>query len=344
MGTFKEFLAKTADGHPLTRQEAADAFTIMTTGEATPSQIGAFLMALRVRGETVDEITGAATSLRSRMRTVKAPIGAVDIVGTGGDASGSYNISTCAGLIVAGVGVPVAKHGNRALSSRSGATDVLSALGVRTELSPAEVEHCISAAGIGFMHAPNHHPALKHVAPTRVELATRTVFNILGPLLNPAGVRHHLVGVYSRHWVEPLAQVLGELGSTHALVVHGSDGLDEVTTTGPTYVAELADGVVKTFEITPDDVGIRTARPEELRGGTPAHNAESLKAVLDRAQGPYRDIAVLNAAAALLAASHVTDFRQAAVLAAESIDSGRAGECLSALIEASNANVTGDAS
>ncbi|UCM89965.1 anthranilate phosphoribosyltransferase [Streptomyces marincola] len=344
MGTFKEFLAKTADGHPLTRQEAADAFTAMTTGEATPSQIGAFLMALRVRGETVDEITGAATSLRGRMRTVEAPLGAVDIVGTGGDASGSYNISTCAALIVAGADVPVAKHGNRALSSRSGATDVLGALGVRTDLSSAEVEHCLSAAGIGFMHAPNHHPALQHVAPTRVELATRTVFNILGPLLNPAGVRHHLVGVYSRHWVEPLARVLGELGSTHALVVHGSDGLDEVTTTGPTYVAELVDGVVKTFEITPGEVGIRTARPEELRGGTPAHNAASLRAVLDRAQGPYRDIAVLNAAAALLAASHVTDLRQGVALAAGSIDSGRAGERLSALIAASNAKVTEDVS
>ncbi|MEV8523572.1 anthranilate phosphoribosyltransferase [Streptomyces sp. NPDC052000] len=338
MGTFKEFLAKTADGHPLTRHEASAAFTVMTSGEATPSQIGAFLMALRVRGETVAEITGAATSLRARMRTVAAPSGAVDIVGTGGDASGTYNISTCAGLIVAGAGVPVAKHGNRALSSRSGATDVLGALGVRTELTPAEVEHCIATAGIGFMHAPNHHPALKHVAPTRVELATRTVFNLLGPLLNPAGVRHHLVGVYSRHWVEPLAQVLGELGSTHALVVHGSDGLDEVTTTGPTYVAELADGVVKTFEVTPSQLGIPTARPQDLRGGTPAENAQALKGVLEGARGPYRDVAVLNAALALVAASRTADFGQAADLAVESIDSGRARACLSALIDASHAH------
>lgn len=340
MGAFKEFLAKTADGHVLSREEAAEAFTIMTSGEATPSQMGAFLMALRVRGETVAEITGAATSLRSRMRAVTAPAGAVDIVGTGGDSSGTYNISTCAGLIVAGAGVPVAKHGNRALSSRSGATDVLGALGVRTALSPAEVEHCISAAGIGFMHAPNHHPALKHVAPTRVELATRTVFNILGPLLNPAGVKHHLVGVYSRHWVEPLAQVLGELGSQHALVVHGSDGLDEVTTTGPTYVAELVDGVVKTFQITPEEAGIPTARPEDLRGGDPAHNAAALRGVLEGARGPYRDVTVLNAAAALVAASHVSDFRQAAELAAASIDTGEARNRLSALINASNATTT----
>jgi anthranilate phosphoribosyltransferase len=344
MRPFKEFLAKTADGRPLTRQEAADAFTVMTTGEATPSQIGALLMALRVRGETVEEITGAATSLRRRMRPVRAPAGAVDIVGTGGDASGSYNISTCAALIVAGAGVPVAKHGNRALSSRSGATDVLGALGVRTELSPADVEHCLAAAGIGFMHAPNHHPALRHVAPTRVELATRTVFNILGPLLNPAGVRHHLVGVYSRHWVEPLAQVLGELGSTRALVVHGSDGLDEVTTTGVTHVAELADGAVKTFEIGPTDLGLRPARPADLRGGTPSENAEALKAVLEGARGPYRDVAVANAAVALVAASHVTDFAQAAAVAAESVDSGRARACLSALIEASHAHVTEDVS
>lgn len=340
MGTFKEFLAKAADGQPLSRQEAADAFTVMTSGEATPSQLGAFLMALRVRGETVAEITGAATSLRRRMRTVTAPAGAVDVVGTGGDSSGTYNISTCAGLVVAGAGVPVAKHGNRALSSRSGATDVLDALGVRTELSPAEVEHCISAAGIGFMHAPNHHPALKHVAATRVELATRTVFNILGPLLNPAGVEHHLVGVYSRHWVEPLAQVLGELGSVHALVVHGSGGLDEVTTTGPTYVAELVDGAVKTFEITPEQAGVPTARPEDLRGGDPAHNAAALRGVLEGARGPYRDIAVLNAAAALVAASHVGDLRQAAGLAAASIDSGEAHNRLSALIDASNATTT----
>ncbi|GAU69860.1 anthranilate phosphoribosyltransferase [Streptomyces sp. NBRC 110611] len=342
MGTFREFLAKTADGHPLTRQEAAEAFTAMTSGEATPSQMGAFLMALRVRGETVDEITGAATSLRRRMHGVTAPPGTVDILGTGGDSSGSYNISTCAGLIVAGVGVPVAKQGNRALSSRSGSTDVLGALGVRTALTPAEVEHCIAAAGIGFMHAPNHHPALRHVAATRVELATRTVFNLLGPLLNPAGVAHHLVGVYSRHWVEPLARVLGELGSARALVVHGSDGLDEVTTTGPTYVAELADGAVKTFEITPAEAGIPLARPEDLRGGDPAHNAAALRGVLEGVRGPYRDIAVLNAAAALVAARRAGDFRQAAELAAASIDSGEARSRLAALVAASHGTHTTD--
>ncbi|KUL36076.1 anthranilate phosphoribosyltransferase [Streptomyces sp. NRRL F-4489] len=340
-GTFKDFLAKTADGHPLTREEAADAFALMTSGEATPSQMGAFLMALRVRGETVAEISGAATVLRTKMYGVAAPPGTVDILGTGGDASGSYNISTAAGLIVAGAGVPVAKQGNRALSSRSGSTDVLRALGVRTALSPAEVEHCIAAAGIGFMHAPNHHPALAHVADTRAELATRTVFNLLGPLLNPAGVKHHLVGVYARHWAEPLAHVLGELGSTHALVVHGSDGLDEVTTTGPTYVAELADGAVKTYEITPGDAGLPTARPGDLRGGDPAHNAAALRRVLDGAPGPYRDIAVLNAAAALVAAGRAGDLRQGAARAAASLDSGEARARLAALVAASHTTTPG---
>lgn len=336
-GAFQRLLGRVADGHTLTQNEAAEAFTAMTKGEATASQTGAFLMALRVRGETVDEIVGAVHSLRAVMRPVSAPENAVDVVGTGGDASGSYNISTCAAFIVAGAGVPVAKHGNRALSSKSGASDVLGALGVQTGLSPAGVEYCLESSGVGFMHAPEHHPALRHVAPTRTELATRTIFNILGPLLNPAGVRYHLIGVYARRWVEPLAHVLGELGAERAWVVHGSDGLDEITTTGPTYVAELANGRVRTFEITPEEAGVGRARPDDLLGGDPKHNAKALRAVLEGARGPYRDIALLNAAATLWAAGRVSDLRQGVEVAAESVDSGAARERLDSLVAASNA-------
>ena len=231
---FKALIAKAATGAALTREEAARGFDRMMSGEATPSQMGGLLMALRVRGETVDEITGAVTAMREKMLRVTAPADAIDVVGTGGDASGSYNISTCAAFIVAGAGVPVAKHGNRALSSRSGAADVLGALGVKIELAPEGVGRCIREAGIGFMFAPAHHPAMKNVGPTRVELGTRTIFNLLGPLSNPAGVRRQMVGVFSRQWVEPLAQVLKNLGSESAWVVHGSDGLDEITISGPT--------------------------------------------------------------------------------------------------------------
>src|SRR5437588_11041349 len=240
----KGLIAKAANGAALSREEAARGFQTMMSGAATPSQMGALLMALRVRGETVDEITGAVTAMREKMLRVQAPAEAVDVVGTGGDASGSFNISTCAALIVAGAGVPVVKHGNRALSSRSGAADVLSALGVNIELAPEVVSRCIEEAGIGFMFAPAHHPAMKNVGPTRVELATRTIFNLLGPLSNPAGVKRQMVGVFSRHWVQPLAQVLKNLGSESVWVVHGSDGLDEITLTGPSHVAALASGAV----------------------------------------------------------------------------------------------------
>jgi len=241
---FRALIGKVATGAALGREEAATAFEQMMAGEATPSQMGALLMALRVRGETVDEITGAVTTMRSKMLRVEAPPDAIDVVGTGGDASGSFNISTCAALIVAGAGVPVAKHGNRALSSRSGAADVLAALGVNIDLNPEQIGHCIREAGIGFMFAPAHHPAMKNVGPTRVELGTRTIFNLLGPLSNPAGVRRLMVGVFSRQWTEPLAQVLKNLGAERAWVVHGSDGLDEVTTSGPTSVTALEDGVI----------------------------------------------------------------------------------------------------
>src|SRR5689334_7596799 len=296
----------------------------MMSGEATPSQMGGLLMALRVRGETVDEITGAVSAMRSKMLRVLAPPDAIDVVGTGGDASGSYNISTCAAFIVAGAGVPVAKHGNRALSSRSGAADVLNALGVRIDVPPDHISRCISQAGIGFMFAPAHHPAMRHVGPTRVELGTRTIFNLLGPLSNPAGVKRQMVGVFSKQWVEPLAHVLRNLGSERAFVVHGSDGLDEITTSGSTAVASLEHGEVKTFEIAPEDVGLQRAKPEALRGGDADQNAKALLGVLKGERGPFRDVAVLNAAAALVVAGKAAHLKEGVSQAQKSIDTGEA--------------------
>src|SRR5882672_9753111 len=285
MDDLKSIIGKVATGATLSRDEAASAFDGMMSGEATPSQMGGLLMALRVRGETVDEITGAVTAMRAKMLRVKAPIDAVDVVGTGGDGSGSVNVSTCAAFIVAGSGVPVAKHGNRALSSRSGAADVLSSLGVRIDITPEHVGRCITEAGIGFMFAPSHHPAMKNVGPTRVELATRTIFNLLGPLSNPAGVKRQMVGVFSRQWIEPMAQVLNNLGSECVWVVHGSDGLDEITTAGPTSVAELKSGKVRVFEITPEDAGLPCVKPDALKGGDASENAKSLLDVLEGKKG-----------------------------------------------------------
>jgi len=336
MDDFKTLIGKVATGTELTLQESASAFDRMMSGEATPSQMGALLMGLRVRGETVDEITGAVTTMRAKMLRVDAPEGAIDVVGTGGDASGSYNISTCAAFIVAGAGVPVAKHGNRALSSRSGAADVLTALGVRIDLGPEAIAHCIAQAGIGFMFAPLHHPAMKHVGPTRVELGTRTIFNLLGPLSNPAGVKRQMVGVFSRHWVEPLAKVLGRLGSERAIVVHGSDGLDEITTAGPTSVASLENGSVRTFEISPEEVGLPKADPKRLLGGDAEANAAALLAVLKGEKSPYRDVAMFNAAAALMVAGRAKDLADGIALARTSIDSGEAEGRLDRLIAVSN--------
>jgi len=333
---FKALIAKAATGASLTREEAARGFDRMMSGEATPSQMGGLLMALRVRGETVEEITGAVTVMREKMLRVAAPPDAIDVVGTGGDASGSYNISTCAAFIVAGAGVPVAKHGNRALSSRSGSADVLAALGVKIELAPDAVGRCISEAGIGFMFAPAHHPAMKNVGPTRVELGTRTIFNLLGPLSNPAGVKRQMVGVFSRQWVEPLANVLKNLGSESAWVVHGSDGLDEVTSAGPTHVAALENGTVRSFEITPEDVGVARAMPDMLRGGDAEENARALLDVLKGKQGAFRDVALLNAAAGLVVAGRAKDLKQGFALAAKSIDTGEAEGRLDRLIAVSN--------
>jgi anthranilate phosphoribosyltransferase len=334
---FKGLIAKVAAGTALTREEASRAFDRMMSGEATPSQMGALLMGLRVRGETVDEITGAVSTMRAKMQKVAAPPDAIDVVGTGGDASGSYNVSTCAALVVAGAGVPVAKHGNRALSSRSGAADVLGALGVKIELRPDEITRCIYEAGIGFMFAPSHHPATKNVAATRVELGTRTIFNLLGPLSNPAGVKRQMIGVFSRQWIEPMAQVLQNLGSECVWVAHGSDGLDEITTSGPTHVAALETGKVRTFEINPEDIGLERAKPENLRGGDAETNATALMGVLKGQKGPFRDIAILNAAAALVVAGRAKTLKDGAALATKAIDSGEAEGRLDRLIAVSNA-------
>lgn len=337
MDDLKALIGKVATGAALAREEAALAFDRMMSGEATPSQMGGLLMALRVRGETVDEITGAVSAMRAKMLPVDAPADAIDVVGTGGDGSGSYNISTCAAFIVAGCGVPVAKHGNRALSSRSGAADVLTSLGVRIDLAPEAISRCIAEAGIGFMFAPAHHPAMKNVGPTRVELGTRTIFNLLGPLSNPARVKRQMVGVFSRHWVEPIAHVLKNLGAESAYVVHGSDGLDEITIAGPTAVAALAGGTITSFEIAPEDVGLSRGRAEALRGGDAEANAKALKSVLAGECGAYRDVAAFNAAAALVVAGRAADLTQGVALALAAIDSGAAQSCLRRLCIVSNA-------
>jgi anthranilate phosphoribosyltransferase len=336
MVELKALIAKVASGAAMSREEAAGVFDLMMAGEATPSQMGGLLMGLRVRGETVDEITGAVSAMRAKMIKVDAPPNAIDVVGTGGDASGSYNISTCAAFIVAGAGLPVAKHGNRALSSRSGAADVLQALGVRIDLSPEKIGRCIREAGIGFMFAPAHHPAMKNVGPTRVELGTRTIFNLLGPVSNPAGVKRQMVGVFSRQWIEPIAQVLANLGSQAAWVVHGSDGLDEITTSGPTSVAALENGKVRTFEVSPEDAGINRSNAEALRGGDAEANATALLNVLKGKPGPLRDVALLNAAAALIVAGLAKDLKGGVAIAQKAVESGEAEGRLDRLIAISN--------
>lgn len=336
MDAFKPFIAKVATGARLTQADSAAAFDAMLSGEVTPAQMGGFLMALRVRGESVDEIVGAVSAMRAKMLRVQAPDNAVDIVGTGGDGHGSYNVSTLAALIVAGCGAPVAKHGNRAASSRSGASDVLGALGVAIGLPAAGVADCIAQAGVGFMMAQTHHAAMRHVGPARMELGARTIFNLLGPLSNPAGVKRQLLGVFSREWLEPLAQVLRSHGSQRVWLVCGSDGLDEITTTGPTSVVELNDGAIRSFEISPADAGLPTAKLDDLRGGDPEHNAKALRAVLAGARNAYRDIAVFNAAGALVVAGAATDLREGAALAARSIDTGAASAALDRLVVVSN--------
>jgi anthranilate phosphoribosyltransferase len=339
LARFRELIATAATGRPLTLEEAEDAFRIMMSGDATPAQMGGFLMALRVRGETVDEITAGARTMRARMLPVAAPEGAIDTCGTGGDASGTYNISTASALVVAACGVPVAKHGNRGLSSRSGSSDVLQALGVNIEAEVDLIERAIRDAGIGFMMAPRHHGAMRHVAGPRVELGTRTIFNLLGPLANPAGVRRQVLGVFAREWTLPLARVLGRLGCERAWVVHGADGLDELTTTGTTHVAELRDGEVREFEVVPEDAGLPRTTVDRLKGGDSATNAAAVRALLGGVPGPFRDAALLAAAAALVVADKAGDLAEGARLAAQAIDSGAAQGVLARLVAVTNERV-----
>jgi anthranilate phosphoribosyltransferase len=340
MDGFKPLIAKIAGGGTLSAQEAESAFDALLSGEVTQAQMGGFLIGLRVRGETVEEITGAVAAMRAKMLKVKAPARAVDIVGTGGDGHGTYNVSTLASLIVAGCGVPVAKHGNRAASSQSGASDVLAALGVKVGLFPEECEACLSEAGLCFMAAPVHHAAMRYIGPVRSELGTRTLFNLLGPLANPAGVTRQLLGVFSRDWLKPLAEVLRNLGSERVWLVHGADGLDELTLTGPTYVTALENGNIRSFEVTPEDAGLPRATLADLKGGDAAHNAAALSGVLNGARNPYRDIAVLNAAAALVVAEKVDNLRDGAALAAVALDEGHAAAVLAKLVKISNTSAS----
>ena len=328
----KPVLAALAGGRALSRAEAEAAFHLLLAGEATSAQMGAFLMGLRVRGETIDELTGAVAAMRARMVRVKAPTGAIDIVGTGGDGHGTYNVSTLAAMIVAACGVPVAKHGNRAASSRSGSSDVLGALGVAIGLGAPEAERCLADVGLCFMSAQTHHLAMRHFAAVRADLGLRTIFNLLGPLSNPASVTRLLVGVFAPEWLEPLARVLGALGAERAWLVHGSDGLDEITTTGPTDVVAWEAGALRHFTITPEEVGLPRATLAELRGGDARHNATALAAVLGGETGPYRDIACLNAAAAFVVAGRAADLCAGLDMARAALDTGAAKTILERLV------------
>ena len=332
----KAALSKLSTRGDLTHEEMRAAMNTIMSGEATPAQTGAFLMGMRVKGETVEEIAAAVSILRDKMVCVDAPDNAIDIVGTGGDGGGTLNISTATALVVAAAGVPVAKHGNKALSSKSGSSEALQALGVKLDLDAAGISRCINEAGIGFMFAPNHHPAMKHVGPARVEMAVRTMFNLLGPQSNPAGVKHYLLGVFDREWVEPVAAALLANGATSAWVVHGSDGLDEITTTGPTFVTAIEQGKLRSFEITPEDAGLQRTTADGLKGGDPEYNAAQMKLLFDGKHSPYRDIVLLNAAAALIVSGIADDLKSGVKLAADAIDSGKARDILSKLVEVSN--------
>ena len=333
---FKSLLGKVAGGETLTADEARQAFDIMMSGDATPSQMGGLLMALRTRGETVEEITGAATAMRAKATHIRAPEGAMDVVGTGGDRSGTYNISTCTALVVAGCGVPVAKHGNRAATSKSGAADVLSALGVNLDADFPLLEKALNEAGICFMMAQRHHGAMRNVMPTRIELGTPTIFNILGPLSNPADVKLLLVGTYLEKWVEPMAETLGALGAERAWVVHGSDGLDELTTTGPSTVCEYYNGTLRRFELSPEDAGLPRGMAAELKGGDAEYNAAAIRALLNGEKSAYRDIVLFGAAAALCIAGKAADMRDGAEIAAGAIDDGSAKRALEGLVAITN--------
>ncbi|WP_420013791.1 anthranilate phosphoribosyltransferase [Tateyamaria sp.] len=328
----KPLIDAAANG-PLTRDQAEAAFQILFEGEATPSQIGGLLMALRTRGETVDEYAAAAAVMRAKCNAVRAPEGAMDIVGTGGDGKGTLNISTATAFVVAGAGVTVAKHGNRNLSSKSGAADALTQMGINVMVGPQVVEKALEQAGIAFMMAPMHHPAIAHVMPTRAELGTRTIFNILGPLTNPAGVKRQLTGAFSRDLIRPMAETLAQLGSEAAWMVHGSDGTDELTITGVSWVSGLENGTVTDFEVHPEEAGLPIHPFEDIIGGTPEENAQAFRALLDGAPGAYRDAVLLNAAAALKVVGKVDSLKSGVAMAQESIDSGAAAAKIKAVAQ-----------
>jgi anthranilate phosphoribosyltransferase len=334
-GDLKPVLARLAGGDALSEAEAEHAFGIIMTGEATPAQIAGLLMAMRVRGETVAELTGAVRAMRARMTTIAAPEEAIDVCGTGGDNAGTLNVSTAVAFVLAGAGVPVAKHGNRNLSSRTGGADVLTALGVNIDAPLPCLAGILRAAGCVFLFAPRHHAALRHAAGPRVELGTRTIFNLLGPLANPAGVRRQLTGVFAREWVRPMAETLARLGTTRAWVVHGQ-GLDELTVAGENDVAEVDDGRVRCFTVAPEAAGLRRSPIAAIRGGDAIANAAALTALLDGAPGAYRDTVLLNAAAALLVAGRAADLREGATIAAASLASGAARAALEAMRTASH--------
>ena len=333
---FKPLLAKLVDGRILSADEAHAFFAACLRGEPTPAQVAAAVTALRIRGETVEEIAAFATAMREAARTLDHPYDAIDTCGTGGDGQHTFNISTAAALVLAGAGLKVAKHGNRAMSSKSGSSDVLSVLGVNLQAGPAQQRRSLDEAGIAFLFAPAYHGAMRHVGPVRAEIGFRTVFNLLGPLSNPAGAKRQVMGVYDPRLLEPLAEVLGRLGATRAWTVHGQ-GLDELTTTGETEVAEWKDGTVRRFTVTPEDAGLPRASLDALRGGDAEENAAALRALLDGATGAYRDIVLLNAAAALVVADRAADLAEGAVMAAAVIDDGRAAKALADLVEATNA-------
>ncbi|HST92955.1 MAG TPA: anthranilate phosphoribosyltransferase [Brevundimonas sp.] len=335
---FKPLLAKLVDGRVLSAEEAHDFFSACLRGEPTPAQVAAAVTALRIRGETVEEIAAFATAMRDAALTLDHPYDVIDTCGTGGDGQHTFNISTAAALVLAGAGLKVAKHGNRALSSKSGSSDVLAALGVNLAATPAQQRRSLDRAGIAFLFAPAYHGAMRHVGPVRAEIGFRTVFNLLGPLSNPASAKRQVMGVYDPRLLAPLAEVLGRLGATRAWTVHGQ-GLDELTTTGATEVAEWKDGAVRTFTVTPEDAGLPRADIADLRGGDAEENAAALRALLDGAPGAYRDIVLLNAAAALVVGDRAGDLAEGAALAASVIDDGRASKALAELVEATNAPI-----
>ena len=347
--TITEAIKKAVDRQNLSAEEAESVLNQIMTGQCTDAQIASLLTALRMKGETVEELTGFARVMRRKAAAVRprshvaSEIGGterealIDTCGTGGDVSGSFNISTATAFVVAGCGVRVAKHGNRSVSSQCGSADVVEALGVKIELEPERIAACIDEVGIGFLHAPLLHEAMKYVAPARRQMGIRTIFNMLGPLTNPAGANAQVIGVYAAHLTEVLAEVLRALGSTRALVVHGSDGLDEITISAESKVTELKDGELTTYTVKPEDFGLRRATLEEVRGGDARQNSQIILEVLEGSEGPRRDVVLLNAAAALVASSRASDFLEGVRLAADSIDTGRARAKLERLIEFTNA-------